>query len=177
MQALKSLRYRMMLYVGMMTDSTTRDSRKSQLKRKAGELLVAEKPKLSEWDRFLPFFAGCSCFDLSTHQLQEEEGNSSIGGRPLSLEKTSNSITAQAEPIWNSSTINSYIVCNGWKEDSLGDRLVLFPNLDSLANRILLCWLVRVLVPIWGVHRWNEELDSVTDERRDSTIWHHASHN
>lgn len=175
MQAFKSLRYRMMLYVGMMTDSTTRDSRKSQ--RKAGELLVAEKLKLSEWDRFLPFFAGCSCFDLSTHQLQEEEGNSSIGGRPLSLDKTSNSITAQAEPIWNSSTINSYIGCNGWKEDSLGDLLVLFPNLDSLANRILLCWLVRVLVPIWGVHRWNEELDSVTDERRDSTIWHHASHN
>lgn len=74
MQALKSLRYRMMLYVGMMTDSTTRDSRKSQLKRKAGELLVAEKLKLSEWDRFLPFFAGCSCFDLATHQLQEEVG-------------------------------------------------------------------------------------------------------
>lgn len=74
MQALKSLRYRMMLYVGMMTDSTTRDSRKSQLKRKAGELLVAEKLKLSEWDRFLSFFAGCSCFDLSTHQLQEEVG-------------------------------------------------------------------------------------------------------
>ena len=48
MQALKSLRYRMMLYVGMMTDSTTRDSRKSQVKRKAGELLVAEKLKLSE---------------------------------------------------------------------------------------------------------------------------------
>lgn len=28
-----------------------------------------------------------------------QEGNSSIGGRPLSLDKKSNSITAQAEPI------------------------------------------------------------------------------
>lgn len=70
----------------------------------------------------------------------------------------------------------SSVVYNECKESSVGDHLVLFPDLDCLANRILLRWLVRVFVPIWGVHRCNEERDSVTDEGRDFTVWHHASH-
>lgn len=62
------------------------------------------------------------------------------------------------------------------KESAVGNRLVVCPYPYCLANRILLCWMVRVSVPFRSLHRRNEERDIVTHEWRDFAVSRHASH-